>query len=236
MSSKKKQAEIREEKDWERIDQAVVKSENFLERYSKQILGVIAVGVIAACAYLAYQHFYATPRSLESEKAIAQGQLYYEMGRDSLALYGDANAYAGFEKIAADYSSTKTGNLANAYAGICHARLGNYEKALEYLNAYSNSGDKVFSHLIDATKGDCLVSTGKQKEAIALYEKAAKAVDNNVQSPILYKKAALLYREQGNHDKVIELFTFVKDNYMNSSIAMMEADKYIEEAKLLKGK
>ena len=55
-----------------------------------------------------------------------------------------------------------------------------------------------------------------------------------VQSPIMYKKAGLIYRELGQHDKVIEVFSIIKNNYMNSPYAK-EADKYIEEAKLQKG-
>lgn len=235
MSSKKKQAELREEKDWERIDKAVIDSESFLEKYSKQILGVIAVGVIIACAYMAYQHFYVTPRNTEAQGAITQGQVYFDRGQDSLALAGDANGYIGFEAIIDEYGSTKVGNLAKGYAGISHARLGNYDKALKYLKSYNNSGDVLFSHLVDATIGDCLASQGKVKEAIPHFEKAAKAVDNNIQSPILYKKAALLYREQGNYDKVIEIFTLVQNNYQSSPIAA-EATKYIEEANILKGK
>lgn len=235
MSSKKKQAEIREQKDWERIDNAVVESKNFLEKYNKQILGVIAAFVVLSCIYLAYQHFYITPRSNEAEKAIYKGQLYFDNREDSLALFGDANGYIGFEAIIEEYSLTKTANLAKGYTGICYARLGENEKALEYLKSYSHSGDILFSNLVNSTIGDCLASLGKTDEAISHFVKAAKAVDNNIYSPILYKKAAILYRDKGNYDKVIELFTFVKDNYMSSDIAV-EADKYIEEANIMKGK
>lgn len=234
MSSKKKQSELREEKDWESIDKAVIKSENFLERYSKQIMIVIAVGVVVACAYLAYHHFYISPKSEEAQKAIVKGQYYFDNGLDSLAVYGDANGYAGFENIIEEFGSTKTGNLAKGYAGISLARMGKYDEALKYLQSYSNSGDKLFSYLVDGTIGDCLASQGKSDEAISHFTKAAKAVDNAVQSPILYKKAALLYREQKKYDKVIEIFTLVKNDYINSSVAA-EADKYIEEAKELKG-
>ena len=44
MSSKKKQAELREEKEWEKLDEAVHTSENFIEKYQKQIL--IGIGVV----------------------------------------------------------------------------------------------------------------------------------------------------------------------------------------------
>ena len=51
---------------------------------------------------------------------------------------------------------------------------------------------------------------------------------------MLYKKAGLIYRNQGNYDKVIEVFSIIKNQYMNSPLAI-EADKYIDEANILKG-
>jgi len=233
MSSKKKQAELREEKGWESVDNAVIQSQSFLEKYTNQILAVIGIGVVIACAYLAYQHFYVTPKTEEAQKAIYKGQQYFEIGNDSLALNGDANGYLGFLKIADEYSSTKTGNLANAYAGLCYTRLGNYDKALEYLKSYSSSGDKLVSDLVQGAIGDCLASQGKGKEAISYFMKAGKSLDNLVHTPMLYKKAAIIHRENGDYDKVIELFTIIKNDYANSPTAA-EADKYIEEAQLMK--
>lgn len=232
-SNKRKEAELRGEKEWESIDNAVIKSQSFLEKYGNYIFGAIGAFIIIACGYLAYQHFYVGPKTEEAQKAISQGQIYYESGLDSLALFGDANGYIGFEKVAKEFSSTSTGNLANAYAGICHARMGNYAKALDFLKSYNSSGDEVISHMVQGTIGDCLRADGKAGEAISYYEKAAKSLDNFIHSPLFYQKAANIYREQGKYDKVIEIYTLIKDQYMNSPIAM-EADKYIEEANLLK--
>lgn len=232
-SNKRKEAELRGEKEWERIDQAVIQSQSFLEKYSNYILGIIGACVVVACIYMAYQHFYVAPKTAEAQKAIAQGQIYYESGMDSLAVYGDQNGYVGFIKIADEFSSTPTGNLANAYAGISLGRMGNFAEALKYLKSYSSSGDQTISPLVQGTIGDCLRAEGKGGEAVSYYEKAAKAVDNFIQSPLLYQKAASIYREQGSHDKVIEIYTMIKNQYMDSPIAM-EADKFIEEANLLK--
>ena len=111
--------------------------------------------------------------------------------------------------------------------------MGNYEKGLEYLKDYSGS-DKIISQLANGAIGDCLDNMGKSDEAVSYYIKAAKGVDNASQSPMLYKKAGLIYRNQGNYDKVIEVFSIIKNQYMNSPLAI-EADKYIDEANILKG-
>ncbi|MDR1884076.1 MAG: hypothetical protein LBR26_15055 [Prevotella sp.] len=232
MSSKKKQAELREEKDWQKIDVAVRESEHFLEKYQKQLLIGIGIVAVVVSGYLAFGRFYLEPRNTEAQVAIFKGEQYYRNGQDSLAIYGDSNGYAGFESIISDYGSTNAGNLAKLYAGICYANLGQYDKALDYLKGFGGS-DKVLSQLVNGAIGDCLGNTGKENDAVSYYIKAAKGVDNPVQSPVLYKKAGLIYRNQGNYDKVIEVFTIVKNQYMNSPVAM-EVDKYIEEANLMK--
>lgn len=233
MSSKKKQAELREEKDWERIDKAVFESEHFIEKYQKQLLIGIGVVVLIVCGYLAYNYLYITPKTKDAQVALFKGEEYYRAGKDSLAIYGDGNGYIGFEAIINEYGSTKPGKLAKLYAGISYANMGKYEQALTYLKDYSGN-DEILSQLVNGTIGDCLDNLGKSEEAIPYFLKAAKGVDNPSQSPILYKKAGLIYRDLKQYDKVIEVFTTVKDQYMNSPIAM-EADKYIEEANILKG-
>ena len=232
MSSKKKQAELREEKDWKKIDEAVHSSENFIEKYQNQLLIGIGIVVVIVSGYLAFQHFYVEPRNNDAQVAMFKGEQYFRLGQDSLAIYGDGKGYVGFETVINDYSSTKAGNMAKYYAGISYANLGKYDQALNYLKDYSGK-DEILSQLVNGTIGDCLDNTGKPDEAISYYMKAAKGVDNAAQSPVLYKKAGLIYRNQGNYDKVIEIFTLIKNQYMGSPIAM-EADKYIDEANMLK--
>lgn len=233
MSSKKKQAELQEEKDWEKIDSAVHGSEHFIEKYQKQLLIGIGVVVVIVCGYLAYQQFIVSPKNKEAQVALFKGEQYFRNGQDSLAIFGDPKTgYVGFESVIDEYGSTQAGKLAKLYAGISYANLGQYEKALDYLKGYSGS-DKIISQLVNGTIGDCLDNTGKADEAVSYYEKAAKAVDNPSQSPILYKKAGLIYRNQGKYDKVIDVFTIIKNQYANS-LQAGEAERYIEEANLLK--
>lgn len=233
MSSKKKQIEKREEKEWEHIDNAVFGSEHFLQKYSKQLLIGLGVLVVIACGYVGYKHFYQAPLNEEAQIAMYKGEEYFSSRQDSIALYGDGNGYIGFESISHDYSSTDAGKLAKLYAGLCYANLGKYETAIEYLQGF-NAGDKLVSKSINGTIGDCYDNLGKYDEAIKYYEKAAKEIDSDLYSPIFLKKAALVYKTQGNYDKVIELFTNIKNQYANSMEAR-EADKYIDEATILKG-
>ncbi|NDW09587.1 tol-pal system YbgF family protein [Dysgonomonas sp. 520] len=230
--SKKKQEAIREEQDWNKIDNAVIKSENFIEKYQKQILIGIGAVVLVVCLFMAYKYLYLQPKNLEAQAAMFRGEQYFEQGKDSLALYGDGNEFVGFEEIANTYGSTTSGKLAKAYAGMCHAHMGNYDSAIEYLESYSGS-DELFTYQAKVVLGDCYVNKGELEKAVKLFETAAKKANNDLYSPIYYKKAALTYRELKNYDKVIELFTLIRNNYMNSRDAY-DAARYIEEAKILK--
>ncbi len=233
--SKRKQAELSEEKDWKRIDDAVVGSERFIEKYQKQLLIGIGAVVVVVLGFLGYNNFIVKPKAEEAQVAIYKGQQYFGAGQDSVAVFGDGNGYVGFETIMDEYSSTKPGKLAKLYAGICYANMGQYDKALDYLKGYSGS-DEIISYLVNGAIGDCLDNLGQKEEAVSYYIKAAKGVDNESQSPILYKKAGLIYRDLGQYDKVIEVFTTVKNQYMRNTQAFVEADKYIEEANILKNK
>ncbi|MFR9167018.1 MAG: tetratricopeptide repeat protein [Dysgonomonas sp.] len=206
----------------------------FLGKYQKQILIAVGVVIVVVCGFLAYKTFIVKPKNEEAQKAIIRGQQYFEQRQDSLAVYGDGNGYVGFETIINQYGSTKTGNIAKYYAGISYYRLGKYDQAISYLKGFS-SNDKMVQYTAKGVLADCLVNTGKSDEALKYFLDAAKGADDNLLSPIYYKKAGVIYRDQKNYDKVIEIFTTIKDNYMSSAEAA-DADKYIEEAKLLKSK
>ncbi len=229
----RKERELQEEKDWNKIDEAVIASESFIMKYRNQLMIGVGAIVVLVGAYIAYQRFYVEPKNEEAQTALFRGEQYFQSGMDSLALFGDGNAYLGFEQIINEYGSTKSGDVAKAYAGLTYARMGKFEEALKYLKDFKG-GDQMVTPAVQGAIGDCLVNTGKNDEAVSYFEKAAKSADDALLSPIFYKKAAIVYRELKKYDKVIELFTTIKNNYQASPEAS-EADKYIQEATLLKG-
>lgn len=229
----KKHTEDKTEQRIETFEEALSTSEQFLEKNQKPILYGLLALVLIVGAYLAYHYLYKTPRNEKAQAAIFKGERYFQNGQDSLALFGNNNDYTGFEAIIDDYSGTKTADLARAYAGICYSRLGNNEKVLEYLNKF-NGGDLLVTPAIAGAVGDIYMNMGKTDDAISHFLKAAKKADDQMLTPIYYKKAGLAYLSQNKHDKAIEVFTKIKDEYLNSPEAQ-EADKYIEQTKLQKG-
>ncbi|HCO67936.1 MAG TPA: hypothetical protein DIT04_09325 [Dysgonomonas sp.] len=232
MASRKERERL-EEKDWNKIDETVYKSGSFLMRYRNQILIGVGVIVLIIGAYWAYHSLYLEPRNKDAQVAMYKGEQYFQAGMDSLAIYGDGNSFMGFESIIDEYGSTKAGDLAKAYAGISYARMGRYEQALDRLNSFKG-GDNMITPAVHGAIGDCLVNTGKAQEAISHFEKAAKQADDQLLSPIYYKKAAIVYNDLKNYDKVIELFTKIKNDYIMSPEAG-DADKFIQQATILKG-
>lgn len=230
----KKERERLEEQDWNKIDETVYKSGSFLMKYRNQMLIGIGVVVLLVGIYWAYNSLYVGPKNKTAQTAMFKGEQYFQSGMDSLAVYGDGNSFVGFEAIIDEYGSTKAGDLAKAYAGISYARMGKYEQALDRLRAFKG-GDPMITPAVHGAIGDCLVNTGKAQDAVSYFEKAAKESDSQLLSPIYYKKAALIYLDLKNYDKVIDLFTKIKNDYIVSAEAG-EADKYIQEATILKAK
>jgi tetratricopeptide (TPR) repeat protein len=192
-------------------------------------LGVIIVVVLAV---LAYHNLYLKPKNEKAQAAIYKGERYFQNQQDSLALFGNGNDYIGFEEVMNQFGGTKTADLAKAYAGISYSRLGDNEKALDYLTKFKG-GDKLITPAVTGAIGDVHMNLGNSDKAVNHFLKAAKAADDNMLSPIYYKKAGLAYIHAQNFDKAIETFEKIKNTYINSPEGQ-EADKYIEQAKLSK--
>lgn len=103
------------------VDEALSTSEAFLIKYKNVLLGAVAALVIVVCGYLGYKHFISEPKEAKASEALFRGEQYFGAESYELALNGDSLGYAGFLKIADEFSGTAAGNLANAYSGICYA-------------------------------------------------------------------------------------------------------------------
>ena len=76
------------------------------------------------------------------------------------ALNGDGAGYAGFVKVADDYSGTDAANLAKLYAGLCYAHLGKWNEAATQLDSYSTSDDAMVSPAAMGALGNVVVGGG----------------------------------------------------------------------------
>ncbi len=228
----KKHTESKAEQRIETFEEALSSSEQFLEKNQKPILYGLLALILIVGAYLAYRYLYKVPRNEKAQAAIFKGERYFQLGEDSLALFGNNNDYIGFEAIIHDYKGTKTADLACAYAGICYSRMGQNEKALSYLNRFKG-GDFLITPSITGAIGDVYMNMNRTDDAISFFLKAAKKANNQMLSPIYYKKAGLAYLTLKKYDEAIDVFTKIKDKYIDTPEAQ-EADKFIKQAELQK--
>lgn len=226
----KKQKETAAEKGFENIEEVLSSSERFIEKNQKAILLALLAIVVVVGGIIAYNYLYKNPRNERAQAAIYKGERFFQNQEDSIAIFGNGNDYIGFENIMKDFSGTKTADLARAYAGISYSRLGNNEKALEYLGKFKG-GDLLITPAIEGAIGDVYMNMGNSDKAISHFNSAAKRANDEMLSPIYYNKVGLAYLSTQNFAKAIETFQMIKDKYINSPQGQ-EADKYIESARL----
>ena len=210
------------------VDEAITASEAFLIKYKNVMLGSVAAVVIVVCGFLGYRHFISEPKELKASEAIFRGEQYFGADNYEAALNGDSLGYAGFIKLADEFSGTAAGNLANAYAGICYAQLGKYEDATKYLDKFS-ADDQLVAPSIIGTLGNCYAQMGQLDKAAATLLKAASRAESNSLSPVYLIQAGQILEKQGKNAEAIEAYKQVKTKYPNSFQAM-DIDKYIERA------
>ena len=226
-----KKVKVKKAAETKNVGDILSKSEQFIDKYQKQLLIGVGAIVLVVMVILGAQHLYLIPRSNEAQVAIFKGENYFAANQWQLALYGDSIDYIGFENIIDEYSMTQTAKLAKAYAGICYYHLGEPEKALDYLKSFS-ANDKMIGPVITGLMGDCYVDLDQVEKGIHFFEKAASKANNMFISPIYLKKAGLAYESLGLYKQAIESFTAIKNNYPNSQEAT-DIEKFIYRAKNL---
>ena len=210
----------------------MTQSEAFLIKYKNAIIGGVVAVIIIVAGFIMYKNLYAEPREEKAQAALFKGQEYFEQDAFEQALNGDSIGYAGFLKVADDYSGTKAANLAKAYAGICYAQLGKYEDAVKMLDGFDGSDQMVAPAILGAA-GNCYAQLGQLDKAASTLLSAADKADNNTLSPIFLLQAGEILVKQGKYDDAVNAYTKIKDKYFQSYQAM-DIDKYIEQAKLMK--
>ncbi len=210
------------------LDQAMGSSEAFIIKYKNKFLAGIAAIVIVVGGVLGYQHFISEPNEKKASEALFRGEQYFMADNYEMALNGDSLGFAGLLKVADEFGGTDAGKLANAYAGICYAQLGQYENAIKYLDQFS-ADDQLVTPALMATMGNCYAQLGQLDKAAATLVKAADKANSHALSPIYLIQAGQIYEKLGKNSEAVNAYQTIKDKYFNSYQAM-DIDKYIERA------
>jgi tetratricopeptide (TPR) repeat protein len=214
--------------EFENVEHALTSSEAFIEKYQKQILYGLGTVALVVIAVLAINNFYVNPRQNNAANEMYKSQMYFAVDSFRVALDGDGFESIGFEEISSRYSMTPSGNLAKAYAGICHYKLGDYEQAIKYLSQY-DVNDSYFSLTVLGLIGDAYAELNEPKNAIKFFARAANA-KNEVLSPYFLKKAAVMLELEGDKEKALKNYLRIKEEFPMSAEAQ-DVDKYIARLK-----
>ena len=209
------------------VEQALSKTEQFIETNQKKITYVIGSIVAVIALYFVYQNMYLAPLEEEAQTEMFMAELYFQKDSFALALNGDEQ-YQGFLSIADDYGLTKAGNLANYYAGLCYLNLGEFENAIDYFSDFS-SEDIILSSLALGCIGDCYAELDEIETALDFYKKASKNSENEFTTPRYLMKQARILESQEDFDAAKDIYVRIKENY-TESIEAQNIEKYISRS------
>lgn len=222
-------ANVNEQQGALNVEETLNKSEAFFLKYKKAIIyGVLAVIVVIA-GVIVYKQYVSAPREDKASTALAKGQEYFQQDLYEKALNGDGAGYAGFVKVASDYSSTEAGNLANLYAGLCYTGLGKWNEAAKYLEEFDTKDDQMISPAAEGALGNAYAHLNQLDKAVSHLKNAAKNADNNSLSPTFLIQAGEILESQGKAAEALELYKEIKEKYVYS-MQYQTIDKYIERA------
>lgn len=179
--------------------------------------GIGAV-VILVLGYFLYKQFIWLPENEKSKDAYYAGLNYASKDSTNVAI-------DELKRVVNKYDGMDGGELAQFVLARQYMDKGEFKKALTELEGV-NVDDMFVSVYCIGLQGDCYSEMGKYDEAMDLYEEAADKNENEKTSPEYLFKAALCAQELKNNEKALELFTKIKDNYLNFS-NMKTIDKYI---------
>lgn len=193
--------------------------------------------VIIIGLFCAYKFYWLPNQEKEAMNEAFFAQTYFEKDSFNIALNGGKlertadgdKTMMGFTELADSYSSTKTGNLANYYAGICYLRLGKFQEAIESLEKYSGDDEMIAPMAIGAI-GDAHMELNQADEAIKYYEKAADKSLNGFTTPMFLKKAAFALETKGNYSESLAYYERIKNEYPRSTEGR-DVEKYIARVK-----
>lgn len=219
------------------LDETASKSEKWIEKNQKVIFTVLGLVLIGIIAYVAYFKFIQAPKEIKAADQLAYSKADFFKAENAtektdslytIALNGKDNKF-GLTDVAATYSGTKAGNLANYMAGISYMNLGDYKNAVKYLSEFS-SDDAVLGPIAKGKLGDAFSDLDQLDDALSYYKKAAEMSDNSVTTPLYLLKAGNTAIDLGKYDEAVTYFKEIKEKYPNSDEAKRIEAK-INEAK-----
>ena len=210
------------------LDAGATRTEDWVKRNQKTIVGVLLGIAVIGLGYLLYQQFVKLPNEKNAANELFFAQRFFDeameadnkQAQDSLfkvSIKGGRGKY-GFEQIAEKYSGTKAANLAEYGMGMAYMRLGEYNNAITHLKAFSSTDD-IYGALAYGNIGDAYLQQKNNAEALNYYIKAFEQSNNEFVTPLYLKKAGIAATLQGKTADALKYYERIKNEYPNSEEA-----------------
>ena len=212
MKEKKKD---QSEKNIVAVEEALSKSEQFIERNQNILIGSVAVIVLLIAGYIGYTRFVLEPREQEARAEMFTAEKYFEQDSLRLALEGDG-IHLGFLDIISDYRMTRTANLARYYAGISLLNMGEYEEAIDHLKKFRRR-DQMLGAMALGAIGDAYLALEDTRNAIRYYNRAVDYRPNELTTPAFLMKLGMVHEHEGNYNNALEAYKRIRNEYPNTT-------------------
>ena len=218
----KKETEAQTGDAWENpeaLAQQFSKTEKFFNENKGLVTIVLVIALVIVGGFVGWRYY---NQNLENEakSEMFQAVFYFEQDSLELALRGDGNTF-GFVKIAEDYGSTKSGNLANFYAGTIYVKQGKFDLAKLYLQDFSSS-DLVVQGRAYSLLGDIAMEEGDLTAAIDYYTQATNYRPNKEFTPTYLTKLALALEENGDIDGARDAYKRIIDEFWDTDLSVIQ--------------
>jgi tetratricopeptide (TPR) repeat protein len=212
------------DKGLEGIEQALTRSEQFIEDNQKILTYVLGGLIVVLLVIIGGNRYYLKPLNEEASSEMFYAERFFEIDSFNLALNG-YGTYPGFLNIMDDYGVTRSAKMARYYAGVCYHQLGDHNEALHYLGKFKTD-DLLVGAAKFSTMGDAYVELGELEKAASTYKSGIEKYKNNYSSPIMLKKLGIVYEEMGDLDQALKVYRSIESFYPESPEGR-EIKKYI---------
>jgi len=190
------------------------KTEEFINKHKVAFLAILG-GVAAIIIGVFTYNYYTRKQNEIAQSELFQAVYYFEADSLGKALNGDGNNL-GFLDIIDEYSNTKAANIAEFYVGVSYLKMGEFQEAIVYLEAFE-ADDLLLQARAYALTGDAYMELGNYYDALEFYNKAADYKPNPYLTPQYLMKAAIAYEKVEEYEEALKRYSKIVENYQESA-------------------
>ncbi|MDQ1265935.1 MAG: hypothetical protein QG635_1087 [Bacteroidota bacterium] len=206
------------EEDYAEDEDAIEKTQNFIQKYRNYIIGASAVIILVISGFF---YFRSVNEANEKKAAIALSRIkpYLKSSNTELALKSSpqlkvrGQSVLGLEQIISEYKGTAAGKLAALYAGNIYLLDNKNKEAERCFEIAADANSNLIICGADAGLAAVKENAGQFKEAAQLYGDAASLTEDEfIKYKYLYY-SGLCYEKSGEKEKAERSYkTIINEN------------------------